>query len=66
MTGPLFDRIEANKRRLTQARLQRYGTAPDDVNLWLAQLAICAADMKINNPFPAPSKPVEVIDGSGR
>jgi hypothetical protein len=56
----LFARDEDLKRRLSRARLKHFGVLPPDRDTFLAQMAACAEALKINNPYPTPSQPVEV------
>ena len=60
MSGPLFQKEEDIKRRMSQTRSTRYGGAPQDRDTFLSQMAAVAAYLKVNNPYPAPAVVVEV------
>lgn len=63
MSGPLFAKEEDRKRRLSQARASRFGPPPRDNDVFLAQMAMCAAELRIDNPYPAPSREVDLTEG---
>ncbi len=62
MSG-LFDRDKALKQRLSHARAKRFGLLPEDREVFLSQMAACAEELRIENPYPKPSKPVDPEEG---
>ncbi len=64
MTGSLFKKTEDIKRQISQLRAMRFGPAEGvATDVVLAQLAACAEELNVTNPYPAPSKAVDLPEG---